>query len=198
VITTHVAPYTGEVRCLYRYGSQLELVDASHSFATNLHPDLIATANVFIAPLHKHAALATGIALIAVRDEVLGTAPFNRLELLEQSTASHAPLIQALANLDKSHPSFFNIATIGPVTPGPGDPSLIRVSPDERKLPFACFRHASFATLDPATRIRIGSTYFPAFDTLRIARWARGTLDNSPADFTADVQAVLDYITQIR
>jgi hypothetical protein len=199
LITTHVDPYLGTTRCLSRHRSPLELVDASHSFATNLHVDLVDAANVFVAPLHKHAALAVGLAFIAVRNELTITPPFNMLELLEQATASHAPLIQALRNLDKAGGTgLFNKAAIGGVKCECGNASIIRVSDDGLALPFACFRHMTFSQRDSAALWRAGATYFPGSDTLRIARFARGSIDGKMTNFASDVQTTLNRIIQTR
>jgi hypothetical protein len=196
LITTHVCPYSGAVRRLSRHSSPVELVDASHSFATNLHDALIATANVFVAPCHKHAALAVGLALIAVRNDVAAGTPYDMLPLLEASTASQAPLIQALRNLDNSGPLRFNKAAIGTVQAPQAGASLIRVSGAELALPFACFRHELFSRLDKNTLRNAGATYFPQFDTLRIAKWARGAIANAPTDLAPEVQATIHHLLQ--
>ena len=199
LITTHVCPYTGALRRLSRQRRPREpvgLVDASHSFATNLHDELIASADVFVAPLHKHAALAVGLALVAVRHDLAAGAPYAMLPLLEPSTASQAPLIQALGQLDMSGPLRFNRAAIGAVLALRAGPSLVRVSAPESALPFACFRHPLFARLDQDTLRHAGATYFPQFDTLRIARWSRGALADPPLDFAPEVQATFHQLFQ--
>ncbi|HEU4844189.1 MAG TPA: DUF6024 family protein [Burkholderiaceae bacterium] len=199
LITTHVCPYTGAVRRLSRHRPPfelVELVDASHSFATNLHDELIASADVFVAPLHKHAALAVGLALVAVRHDLAAGAPYALLPLLEPSTASQAPLIQALGHLDTSGPLRFNRAAIGAVLAPQAGPSLVRVSGPGAPLPFACFRHPLFARLGKDALRHAGATYFPQFDTLRIARWSRGALADPPFDFAPEVQATFHHLFQ--
>lgn len=194
LITTHVCPYSGAVRRLSRQRTPVELVDASHSFATNLHEQLIANADVFLAPLHKHAALAVGLALIAVRKDLAADAPYAMLPLLEPSTASNAPLIQALQNVDHGGPLRFNKAAIGTVHVPAAGAALIRVSDVESALPFACFRHARFARLDRAALRNAGATYFPESDTLRIAGWARGAITDGAIDLAPEVQATLHHL----
>lgn len=200
LIATHVCPYSGAVRALSRRQAPVEpvepveLLDASHSFATNLHGQLIAGAELFVAPLHKHAALAAGLALVAVRSELAGGAPYTMLPLLEQSTASQAPLIQALQNLDHGGPLHFNKAAIGAIDAAPAGAALIRVSDPGCALPFACFRHPLFARLDQAALRKAGATYFPQPDTLRIAAWARAAIDDPAADLSTEVQASLHYL----
>ena len=191
LITTHVCPYTGVVRQLSCHASQLELVDATHSFATNLHDDLLDTAKIFLAPLHKHAELAVGLALIAVRTKLAAEAPYDMLSLLESSTASQAPLVQALRNFEHSGAYRFNKAAVGVIHSLPADLSLCRVSSVDFSLPFACFRHAMFGRLDKSTLHHAGATYFPISNTLRIAKWLRGTMADTPTDFAEDVQATI-------
>ena len=191
LITTHVCPYTGVVRQLSCNASQLELVDASHSFATNLHDALLDTAKVFLTPLHKHAELAVGLALIAVRTDLAADAPYEMLPLLESSTASQAPLVQALHNFENSGAFRFNKAAVGAIHWLPADLSLSRVSSVDFALPFACFRHALFWRLDKSTLHQAGATYFPISNTLRIAKWLRGTMEDTPTDFAEDVQATI-------
>jgi hypothetical protein len=194
LITTHVCPYTGAVQRLSRSAAPIELVDASHSFATNLHRELVGSAKVFVAPLHKHAALATGLALIAVRHDVAATQPYELLALLEQSTASQAPLIQALRHLDESGPLRFNRAAIGAVHAPQMGTALVRVSDAGLVLPFACFRHELFARLGKAPLREAGATYFPQSDTLRVAAWARGSSADAPVDLAPQVQAALQHL----
>jgi Family of unknown function (DUF6024) len=195
-ITTHVAPYVGTVSRLSPSGSPLEIADASHSFATNLHACLIETANVFVAPLHKHAALTVGLALIAVRHGLATIPARDMLDELEGATASPAPLIEALSNLERSGACSFNKATPGNVQASLADASIVCVSDLDFPLPFACFRHRAFSRLSKAVLHEAGATYFPAFDVLRIAKWARGTIDGDPVDFAADIRATLVRLTR--
>ncbi|MGF6964725.1 hypothetical protein OKW43_001730 [Paraburkholderia sp. WC7.3g] len=195
-ITTHVAPYVGTVSRLYRSGSPLEIVDASHSFATNLHAVLLETANVFVAPLHKHAGLTVGLALIAVRRDLAMIPEHDLLDELERATASQAPLIEALNNLERSGACSFNKATPGNVQARLVDASIVCVSDLDFPLPFACFRHRAFPRLSKAALHEAGATYFAEFDVLRIAKWARGTIDDDPVEFTADIHATLVRLTR--
>ncbi|WP_233837053.1 DUF6024 family protein [Paraburkholderia sp. ZP32-5] len=190
-ISTHVGPYDGAAYRLSAPGALLEIVDASHSFATNLHAGLIEVADVFVAPLHKHAALTVGLALIAVRRE-LATMPVpGMLEEIEGTTASQAPLIEALNNLECSGVCAFNKAAIGDVRADLAETSIVCISDFQSPLPFACFRHQAFSHLARPALRQAGATYFPAFDVLRIARWARGPIDGDPIEFTADIRATL-------
>lgn len=195
-ITTHVAPYVGTVCRLSASGSPLEIVDASHSFATNLHADLIETANVLVAPLHKHAALTVGVAVIAVRNDLITLPSRDMLDEFEGATASQAPLIEALSNLDRSGACAFNKATTGNVQASLADASILCVSDLGFPLPFACFRHRAFASLSKAALHEAGATYFPAVDVLRIAKWARGNFEGDPIEFAADIRATLVRLTR--
>lgn len=196
LIATHVCPYTGTVQPLSNRGAPVELVDASHSFATNLHRELVDSARVFVAPFHKHAALAVGLALVAVRHDLAGRTPYGMLSLLESSTAAQAPLLQALHHLDESGTSLCNKAAIGKVRAPQGVAALVRVSNVELALPFACFRHEVFARLDKTTLRNAGATYFPDVDTLRIARWKRGAIGDPAMDLAPDVQATIAHLFQ--
>lgn len=196
LLTTHVCPYTGAVQRLSCEASPIELVDASHSFATNLHRELVSSARVFVAPFHKHAALAVGLALVAVRQDVAASQPYDLLALLETSTASQAPLIQALRNLDESGALRFNKAAVGAVHAPQVGAALARVSDAGLALPFACFRHDLFRRLDKAALREVGATYFPESDTLRIATWARGAKADAPVDLAPQVQAALQHLFQ--
>lgn len=195
-ITTHVTPYIGTVSRLSQSGSPLEIVDASHSFATNLHKGLIETANVLVAPLHKHAALTVGLALIAVRRELKTIPARDILDDFDGATASQAPLIEALNNLALPGAEFFNKARLGRLQRERAEESIVCVSNLDFHLPFACFRHQAFSRLSKTTLREEGATYFPELDLLRIAKWARGTIDAPPVDFAKDVHATLVRLTR--
>lgn len=64
---THVSPQSGHVADLRTRNGETLIVDAAQSFATRLHATLIENVDLFCAPLHKHAGLQIGHAILAIR-----------------------------------------------------------------------------------------------------------------------------------
>lgn len=113
-LVTHLSPVTGNLIDLGQlHGHSILAVDGAQSFATVHHSDLIAHSDVFFAPLHKHAGLHIGIALLAVKK----SHPLNQLLSKTLDTASTgARSLRDLMALDKrlssAHPQCFNNAFI--------------------------------------------------------------------------------------
>ncbi|RLM06127.1 hypothetical protein BIY27_20170 [Gibbsiella quercinecans] len=171
-IITHVNPYTGAVNAIHP-GPGNAVVDASHSFATGLHQNLVAQSNVFIAPLHKHASLTVGLALVAMRTAQFSTLLRSELRLFEEATASLCPLQEALKNVHSNQWQPYNVAQVGAIrltTPGGAECASV----SDPGLPFSCL---ALPALDAAQRQRakaLGGSWFPETQTLRLSGWARG------------------------
>lgn len=114
-LITHVEESQGRVRPLSECQSQ-GVTDASASFATGLHKQLIGEARLFVAHLDRHAALSDGIVLIALRTYDFSTLVRSELRLFEQGlTLGDAPqrALDIMANGDWKP---FNIASVDTLT----------------------------------------------------------------------------------
>jgi len=123
--------------------------------------------------LHKHASVAVGLAIIAVRPEHYSCLFRSELRLFEGSTVSQRPLHEAIDVMD--HPDWqpYNVASIEridlPLTNG-----LRLTSVSASGLPFTCFPVATLSD-DQLCKIRqMQGSYFEHSHTLRISRCTRG------------------------
>lgn len=171
-IITHVNPYTGVISDLDAGGLKT-VVDASHSFATGLHDELINNSTIFLAPLHKHASVAVGLSVIAVRPEHYSRLFRSELRLFEGSTVSQRPLQEAIAVMDQPEWQPYNVASIERIDL-PLANGLRLTSLSASGLPFACFPVATLSEEQQNKIKQMNGSYFEHTHTLRISRWARG------------------------
>jgi len=171
-MVTHVNPYTGAINDLDGLNHKT-VADGAHSFATGLHDELVNNSSIFLAPLHKHASVAVGLTLIAVRPEHYSCLFRSELRLFEGSTVSQRPLQEAIAAMEAPDWQPYNVASVEKIDL-PLANGLRLTSLSASGLPFACFPVATLSD-DQLRKVKqINGSYFEHTHTLRISRWARG------------------------
>ena len=89
------------------------IVDAAQSFGTKLSSELLACADVVVAPLHKHLGLVAGLAVVWVRDNDINLSAIHTVMEIAQSGCTS---LESLKKLDRSlkryAPQIFNNAFV--------------------------------------------------------------------------------------
>jgi hypothetical protein len=193
-IITHVHPGTGAVCSLKGCGGK-GMVDASHSFATMRHAELVRDSEIFIAPLHKHASLTPGLAIVALRASSHSRLLRSELRLFEEATASSHPLEETLETLARPEWQPFNVAQVcASSLTLPAGYGLDPVSADG--LPFCCIK-MPVPDEGLLRRAKADSiSYFPDVGTLRLSSWARGD-GTIPVDATPEVSRRLTQLLEV-
>lgn len=194
-IVTHVDPYTGALNNLDSPQQRI-VIDASHSFATTMHNDLIRQGSLFLAPLHKHASVAVGLTLIAVRREDYSMLLRSELRLFEGSTVSDAPLQMALDTINAPGWQPFNAASIDRVDIWLPDGGRLQ-SIGQPGLPFCCFHVPDFSEQQRQAVKALNGSYFEHSSTLRLSRWTRGQ-NGRPVNCTGSVFEDISKLWNIR
>lgn len=182
---THVSPHTGHVEALRSSGKETLIVDAAQSFATRLHSILIEQADVFCAPLHKHAGLQIGQAILAIRRghpflepcrDVLETAESGTQDLDRLRSLQHA-LLQGDARR-------FNTArlSLSPEARAALNRHRIEVISNEQ-APFLCLRYHNVQGLHTLQSCFELHKHFRRDNVVRYA----------PCYMASDLQHVMDY-----
>lgn len=178
-IITHIGPYNGVLSNFQL--SDDSIVDASHSFATVLHSDLIKKSKVFLAPLHKHASIAIGLAILVVRKNCFNQEIMTDLCLFEEATASAKPFEQALRSMAAKQWKPYNISSVNQVAIK--ERNLFSIS--EPGLPFVCFSAKLTNESQKNLIDKLGGCYFEHAQTLRFSYMIRG-FDTELMDHTEE------------
>lgn len=182
--TTHVSPLTGNSVVLEKEGADYLLVDAAQSFATFHHNALCSHADIFVTSLHKHARLAIGIGIIALRQGRIPHQVHEILSIAERGSHSLTSYKQALARLQQSQEKLFNKACMI-TTNAIKMPVGFELLTTDRRALFLCIRYPKPLTL-PSEGIQ-GFTVkqFKDQRILRISAFIEGSA-NSPAKDVLD------------
>jgi len=145
----HVALPQGRVRPL-QAAMQQGVVDASESFASALHEEVIAHASLFVARLDRQADLPAGLVLVALRTADFSTLVRSELRLFEHGLPLDIPVLAALGRLREQDWRPYNQASVDAI--GLNAPVLL-ASSHTPGLPFASFplSPTQLAALTPAS-----------------------------------------------
>lgn len=198
-LLTHVDPLSGHIEPIPKAGSTPIVVDAAHSFATIVHHRDVLRADVFICPLHKHAGIAAGLGLLAIKPGLAmpglrsvasvaesGTACLFLLETAVRRILAHEGRILNRLILDLDPKFREKLAAVG----------VVVLTPAGAGLPFICLQGAPPQRLvRNCRRAGLFIKFFRDQDIVRISGATRGSLGTDPEDRSAYLQeALLDLL----
>jgi hypothetical protein len=192
IFVTHVSPLTGRVAALDKGPGQMLVVDGAQSFGTDLTDDLLATADIFVAPFHKHVGLTVGAGLLGLRRDIAGyTMLRTTFEIAEQGAAHLGLLCDLRRAAIAADGRFFNKARVSVTAKVQEVCHGLRLEPvhgRDHAVPFLCLTSVTGEPLDrvvvPAmTRAR----YFAEENVLRFSFSRMGHRDDPPVDFAETV-----------
>ncbi|WP_130834265.1 DUF6024 family protein [[Erwinia] mediterraneensis] len=146
------------------------VTDATESFATLLHEQLVDEASLFVSRLDRHADLSADLVLIALRTQDFSTLVRSELRLFEQSMPLDEAVKAALARMKSADWRPWNVAVVDALQVAATGGLHACQQPG---LPFACF------TLTPEQRLRLperldrGMHFWPREKKLQVDAWAR-------------------------
>ena len=199
-VCTHICPLTGEVFDLRARGASLLIVDAAQSLGTCFQEELVETAPIFIAPLHKHLNLVPGIGVVGVdfdaADAMLGSSLRTVLEVMEHGAVHLGVLEECVQRLDERQ----GRTTLNQVRIRVGERLISAANPIGLRVltpPGTQAHIASFTTVNgsPVTErldaSRVGARIFKQENIFRISLHSDVHGIRSPADYESIVAEAL-------
>lgn len=110
-VIDHVDRQTGTVRALTRYRGR-GIIDASQTFATLRHSDLVQDGQLFITSLGEHASLTSALCLVALRTSEFSTLMRSELRLFESAMINLTAVDACLQRMESSSWQPYNVAQI--------------------------------------------------------------------------------------
>jgi len=169
----HVSPDSGEQRDLTS-GYDMSVVDATDSFATLLHRQLINSRRLFLASLSQHAAISDAPFLVAVPYGRFSCLFRSQLRLFEKNALANESWQQLWEGLNDPNWKPYNIASVLSIdVTSPNGLSLVSIS--SPGLPFSCIPIDSLSLRQQQLLSLINASYQPQRQILRLGHNVRGS-----------------------
>ncbi len=194
-LITHINPITGQIEPIKAIGNGLTVVDAAQSFATIAHHRDVLQADVFFCPLHKHAGLAVGLGLLAVKKSLQLAGLRAMAGVAEDGTSAPEPLENALEQFEKADGKIVNRLVINvrePLREALRAKGVSMMTAPGSAMPFACMRglDGNHRFL-PAGDGVLEAKYFTEQKATRVSGAIRGRLDDEPLDYSTQFEAFI-------
>lgn len=185
ILWTHVDPLSGHISS-FEKSNRLSVLDASQSFGTICWHREAFIADIVVSGLQKHAGIAAGLGILAIRKDLECKGLRHLASVAEQGTVSHHVMQSALERSEGSRARLFNRLVLNvydELIQQLSAYGIETVTPVGANLPFVCVTGQFLGDIGSrSAEAGLSAKYFRDPGILRISGYAPGFKGDPPLD----------------